>query len=93
LTKEAGRFGGEGRRENMETYILRIYRRGKSIPHKMIGIIEESGMEEKKAFTCLDELWRILSPIQARSALDEQTNDPKRRKKRKPPGRAMNGNS
>ena len=65
----------------METYILRIYRRGKSIPHKMIGIIEESGKEEKKAFTCLDELWRILNPTRARPAPDEQKQESPGRKK------------
>ena len=61
----------------METYILRIYRRGKGIPHRIIGIIEESGVEEKKAFTCLDELWRILNPIWVREA-------PRRAKQRIP---------
>jgi len=69
----------------LETYILRIYRRGKSIPHKMIGIIEESGKEEKKAFTCFDELWRILNPKQARPVTDEQKSESKGRKKRKTP--------
>ncbi len=72
----------------METYILRIYRRGKSIPHKMIGIIEESGKEEKKAFTCLDELWKILSPTQARPAPDEQKQESRGRKKENQRGKA-----
>jgi hypothetical protein len=50
----------------LETYIIRIYRRGKSIPHKLIGIVEETGIEGKKAFTCADELWNILkSPEKA----------------------------
>ena len=44
----------------METYILRIYRRCKGIPHRLVGIVEESGVEGKKAFTCLGELWEIL---------------------------------
>jgi hypothetical protein len=72
----------------LETYILRIYRRGKGIPHKIIGIIEESGKEEKKAFTCFDELWRILNPTQARPAPDEQKQESPGRKKRKPLGKA-----
>lgn len=53
----------------METYIIRIYRRGKTIPHKLIGILEQSGVEEKKAFTCLDDLWKILTPPPARKKL------------------------
>lgn len=44
----------------METYVLRIYRREDGIPHRIIGIVEESGVEGMKAFTCLEELWRIL---------------------------------
>ncbi|MDI6753681.1 MAG: hypothetical protein QME78_04715 [Thermodesulfobacteriota bacterium] len=68
----------------METYILRIYRRGKGIPHRIIGIIEESGVEEKKAVTCLDELWRILNPTQAKKAPSEQKKESQGHKKRKP---------
>jgi hypothetical protein len=84
LAKGGGRIWRRRQEEKLETYILRIYRRGKSIPHKMIGIIEESGKEEKKAFTCLDELWRILNPTQGRKAPDEQRQVSRSRKKRKP---------
>jgi hypothetical protein len=70
----------------METYILRIYRRGRSIPHKMIGIIEESGKEEKMAFTCFDDLWRILNPNHAPQLPDEQKQKSRGRIKRKPLG-------
>jgi len=72
----------------LESYILRIYRREKGIPHRIIGIIEESGVEEKQAFTCLDELWRILNPAQARQAPGEQNKESKGHKKRKPERKA-----
>ena len=68
----------------METYILRIYRRGQGIPHRLVGIVEESGVEGKKAFTCVDDLWRILNPTQARQALSEQNKESRGHKKRKP---------
>jgi hypothetical protein len=60
----------------LETYILRIYRREKGIPHRIIGIIEESGVEGKKAFTCLDELWGILNPAPARKLPSKKKKDP-----------------
>ena len=42
-------------------YIVRIYRHEKDKPHKLIGVVEEVGAEEKKAFSNLDELWKILN--------------------------------
>jgi hypothetical protein len=41
---------------------VRIYRRGRTVPHRLVGIVEQGGLEGKRAFTCLDELWGILSP-------------------------------
>jgi hypothetical protein len=45
--------------------------------------VEESGVEGKKAFTCVDELWKILNPTQARQALSEQNKESRGHKKRK----------
>ena len=42
-------------------YIVRIYRHEKDKPHKLVGVVEEVGVEEKKAFSNLDELWNILN--------------------------------
>jgi hypothetical protein len=50
---------------SLETYIVRIYRHGRTIPHRLVGIVEKSGVEGKQAFTCLDELWDILNPPKA----------------------------
>ena len=47
----------------MESYIVRIYRREKDDPRSFVGMVEEVGVEEKKAFTNLDELWNILNSI------------------------------
>jgi hypothetical protein len=42
-------------------YIVRIYRHEKDKPQKLVGVVEEVGAEEKKAFNNLDELWKILN--------------------------------
>jgi hypothetical protein len=47
----------------MESYIVRIYRGEKDNPRSFVGIVEEIGTEEKKAFTNLEELWNILNSI------------------------------
>jgi hypothetical protein len=47
----------------MESYIVRIYRRSETIPHKLIGIVEEVEDGGKRAFTNLQELWEILNPV------------------------------
>jgi len=47
----------------LESYIVRIYRGEKDSPRNLVGIVEEVGLEEKRAFTNLDELWTILNSI------------------------------
>jgi len=42
-------------------FIVRIYRYKKDKPQKLIGVVEEVGAEEKKSFSNLDELWKILN--------------------------------
>jgi hypothetical protein len=42
-------------------YIVRVYRYQKDKPQKLVGVVEEVGAEEKKAFSNLDELWNILN--------------------------------
>lgn len=43
----------------MLSYIVRIYRWEKR-PHRVVGVVEEAGVEGKRAFTTLEELWNIL---------------------------------
>jgi hypothetical protein len=47
----------------LESFIVRIYRHEKKKPRGLVGVVEQVGVEEKKAFTNLDELWSILSSI------------------------------
>ena len=39
---------------------MRIYRRDRRA-RRFVGVVEETGVEGKRAFTTLDELWRILT--------------------------------
>jgi hypothetical protein len=48
----------------LETYIVRIYRREAEDPRLMSGIVEASGLPEKKAFVNVDGLVAILSQKQ-----------------------------
>jgi hypothetical protein len=41
-------------------YIVRIYRFDKRNPRHLVGVVEEVGVKEKKAFVNYDELWDIL---------------------------------
>ena len=45
----------------MESYIVRIYRRGSNSPQGLVGVVEQVGASEKKAFANLDELWYLLN--------------------------------
>jgi uncharacterized protein (DUF2235 family) len=56
----------------LESYIVRIYRGEKDSPHNLVGIVEEVGLEEKKAFTNLDELWTILNSIRKGRGTEKQ---------------------
>ena len=41
-------------------YIVRIYRLDRKNPRHLVGVVEEVGVKEKRAFTNYDELWEIL---------------------------------
>ncbi len=46
----------------MNRYLVRIYRRVEDNPRVLVGVVEEVGAKEKRAFTNLYELWDILNP-------------------------------
>ena len=46
----------------MNTYVFRVYRSDEDKPHLLVGVVEEVGIEGKKAFNNLEELWAILNP-------------------------------
>ena len=45
----------------LNSYILRVYRLDSRNPKNLVGVVEEVGRSQKKAFTNLEELWEILS--------------------------------
>jgi hypothetical protein len=47
----------------MDSYLVRIYRKAEDNPRMLIGVVEEVGKKEKKAFNSLNELWDILNPM------------------------------
>ena len=57
---------------SMNSYVVRIYRRTNNNPRLLVGVVEEPGMKEKKAFHTLYELWDILNPKK-----EKQTNQRK----------------
>ncbi|MDH4027638.1 MAG: hypothetical protein OEU95_02250 [Nitrospirota bacterium] len=57
----------------VNSYIVRIYRGGKDEPHSVVGIVEDVGAEDKKAFTNYEELWEIMNPVTAGSEDLEKT--------------------
>ncbi len=46
---------------SLKDYIVRVYRYEKNNPRQFVGMVEEVGVEDKKAFTTYDELWAILN--------------------------------
>ena len=44
----------------MESYVVRIYRRGGKKSRVLIGTVEVAGTERKMAFSNIEELWEIL---------------------------------
>jgi hypothetical protein len=48
------------RKECVKTYVVRIYRSEDENPFTLVGVVEEVGVEGRKAFANYEELWRIL---------------------------------
>ena len=44
----------------LDNYVIRIYRRDKSDPRLMVGIVEEAGSRKKRGFNTFEELREIL---------------------------------
>ena len=47
----------------MDSYLVRIYRKAENNPRMLVGVVEEVGANDKKAFHNLYELWDILNPV------------------------------
>ncbi len=47
----------------MNSYLVRIYRKAENNSRMLVGVVEEPGVKEKRAFHNLYELWDILNPV------------------------------
>ena len=62
----------------MNSYLVRIYRKADNNPRMLVGVVEEVGLKEKKAFHTLYELWDILNPVKrAATQLKKSKNNSK----------------
>ena len=60
----------------LKDYVLKIYRRYKNDPRRVVGVVEEVGVEGKKAFSNLDELWSILNSSKVETAKTNKADKP-----------------
>jgi hypothetical protein len=58
----------------LKDYVLRFYRPKKNDPRRLVGVVEEVGVEGNEAFSNLDELWSILNPSKAETAKTKRRN-------------------
>jgi hypothetical protein len=63
------RLGG-----SMNSYLVRIYRKADNNPRLLVGVVEEVGVKEKKAFSNLYELWDILNPLKRAPTQHKKNN-------------------
>jgi hypothetical protein len=62
----------------MDSYLVRIYRKEENNPRVLVGVVEEVGVKDKKAFHNLYELWDILNPVKRVQKLSKRRKDSKR---------------
>jgi hypothetical protein len=67
----------------MDSYLVRIYRRTDDNPRMLVGVVEEVGVKEKKAFSNLYELWDILNPVKKDRMLPKRDSNSKRNRNTK----------
>ena len=65
----------------MTSYLVRIYRRANNNPRLLVGVAEEVGVHEKKAFSNLYELWDILNPLRPKDTVRGKVKNRKGNKK------------
>jgi hypothetical protein len=46
---------------DVESYVVRIYRRRRHRPQDFVGIVEAEGEAEPRGFRSAEELWNILA--------------------------------
>jgi len=65
----------------MNSYLVRIFRKAENNPRMLVGVVEEVGVMEKKAFSNLYELWDILNPVRKVQTLSKKSKNSKRNPK------------
>ena len=50
-----------GKGQTLDSYIIRIYRRGADCGHEVAGLIERVGNGKRQAFANSEELWAFLT--------------------------------
>ncbi len=67
----------------MDSYLVRIYRKADDNPRVLVGVVEEVGVMEKKAFHNLYELWDILNPARKERMVSKRSSNSKRNRNTK----------
>ena len=62
----------------MTSYLVRIYRKSEDNPRMLVGVVEEVGVKDKKAFHNFYELWDILNPVKKAQTLSKKSRNLKR---------------
>jgi hypothetical protein len=62
----------------MNSYLVRIYRKADNNPRMLVGVVEEVGVKEKKAFHTLYELWDIVNPVKKVQTVSKESRNSKR---------------
>jgi len=62
----------------MDSYLVRIYRKAENNPRMLVGVVEEPGVKEKRAFHNLYELWDILNPVKRTATQARKNKNSKR---------------
>ena len=65
----------------MDSYLVRIFRKADNNPRVLVGVVEEVGVMEKKAFGNLYELWDIFNPVKKVQTLSKKSKNTKRNQK------------
>jgi hypothetical protein len=68
-----GRYAFLGLGGSMNSYLVRIYRKADNNPRMLVGVVEQVGVKDKKAFHTLYELWDILNPKKEKQAKPKNT--------------------
>jgi len=67
----------------MNSYLVRIYRKAENNPRMLVGVVEEVGGNDKKAFHNLYELWDILNSVKKERMQSKRSSNSKRNRNMK----------